>query len=144
MENRATPSRQCPPRWTIARGCIPRSPSKTFVVPTKYLAAARLVRAARLLESPGYSITQVAFLLEYSSPQSFSRHVHGLLDIGAAEFRQRFDGERMLEHMRQTLVLPYRPALLDFDPFHSPPSWMPVGRPSAAMENETVSYSGAG
>lgn len=112
--------------------------------PKKYLAAARLVRAAHLLENPGYSITQVAFLLEYSSPQSFSRHVHGLLDIGAAEFRQRFDGERMLEHMRQTLVLPYRPALLDFDPFHSPPSWMPAGRPAAAMENEPVPFSRAG
>jgi len=66
----------------------------------KYLAAARLVRAARLLENPGYSITHVAFLLEYSSPQSFSRHVHGILDIGAAAFRHRFNGERMLEHMR--------------------------------------------
>lgn len=94
--------------------------------PKKYLAAARLVRAARLLENPGYSITQVAFLLEYSSPQSFSRHVQGTLNIGAAEFRRRFDGERMLDHMRQTLVLPFRVALLDFDPFHSPPPWIPV------------------
>jgi hypothetical protein len=50
----------------------------------------------------------------------------------------------MLEHMRQTLVLPYRPALLDFDPFHSPPSWMPPARPSAATENEPMSYSRAG
>lgn len=92
--------------------------------PKKYLAVARLVRAAALLENPGYSITQVAFLLEYSSPQSFSRHVTGLLDIGAAQFRRRYTGKLMLEHMRQTLVLPYRAQLLTFDPFSSPPQWV--------------------
>lgn len=36
--------------------------------PKKYLALARLVRAAALLENPGYSITQVALLLE-STPR---------------------------------------------------------------------------
>lgn len=92
--------------------------------PKKYLAVARLVRAAALLENPGYSITQVAFLLEYSSPQSFSRHVTSLLRIGAAEFRRRFTGKTMLEHMRQTLVKPYRTQLLTFDPFSSPPQWV--------------------
>jgi AraC-like DNA-binding protein len=112
--------------------------------PKKYLAAARLVRAARLLENPGYSITQVAFLLEYSSPQSFSRHVHGMLDIGAAAFRHRFDGERMLEHMRQTLVLPFHHALLDFDPFHSPPPWIPATRAGIDAPTPTVPMSKVG
>jgi AraC-like DNA-binding protein len=92
--------------------------------PKRYLAAARLVRAAHLLENPGYSITQVALLMEYSSPQSFSRHVSGVLQLGAAEFRRRFTGERMLDHMRQTLVLPYREQFRAFDPFSSPPQWM--------------------
>jgi transcriptional regulator GlxA family with amidase domain len=64
--------------------------------PKKYLATARLVRAARLLENPGYSLTQVAFLLEYSSPQSFSRHVTHSLHCGAAEFRKTYNGEAML------------------------------------------------
>ncbi len=92
--------------------------------PKRYLAAARLVRAAHLLENPGYSITQVAFLMEYSSPQSFSRHVSGILQLGAAEFRRAYTGERMLQHMRETLVLPYRERFRDFDPFTSPPQWM--------------------
>jgi len=92
--------------------------------PKRYLAAARLVRAAHLLENPGYSITQVALLMEYSSPQSFSRHVSGVLHVGAADFRRAYTGETMLQHMRETLVLPYRRQFRDFDPFTSPPQWM--------------------
>jgi len=92
--------------------------------PKRYLAAARLVRAAHLLENPGYSITQVAFLMEYSSPQSFSRHVSGVLQLGAAEFRRAHTGDSMLRLMRETLVLPYRERFRDFDPFTSPPQWM--------------------
>src|SRR5512135_1345643 len=43
--------------------------------PKRYLAAARLVRAARLFENPGFSVANVANHLDYSSPQSFGRHV---------------------------------------------------------------------
>lgn len=92
--------------------------------PKRYLATARLVRAAHLLENPGFSITQVAFLMEYSSPQSFSRHVTGVLQLGAAEFRRTYTGESMLQHMRESLVLPYREQFRQFDPFSSPPQWM--------------------
>ena len=92
--------------------------------PKKYLATARLVRAARLLENPGYSLTQVAFLLEYSSPQSFSRHVAHSLQCGAAEFRNTYSGEAMLEHMRQHLILPFQPQLLAFVPIEVTPQWM--------------------
>lgn len=94
--------------------------------PKKYLASARLVRAARMLENPGYSITQVAFLLEYSSPQSFSRHVQHTLQCGAADFRKTYGGEAMLEHMRQKLILPYREQLLSFVPVEVTPQW--IGR----------------
>lgn len=90
----------------------------------RYLAMARLVRTAHLLESPGYSITQVAFLMEYSSPQSFSRHLATTLHMGAAEFRRRHSGESMLAHFREELVRPHLPRLRRFDPFHSPPSWI--------------------
>jgi AraC-like DNA-binding protein len=96
----------------------------------RYLAFARLVRAARLFENPGYSVTQVAFQLEYSSPQSFSRHLHSVLQMGTTEFRQRYTGETMLEQMRQQLILPYRERLLTFDPFSSPPQWI-APRPRA-------------
>ncbi|QJR36860.1 helix-turn-helix transcriptional regulator [Gemmatimonas groenlandica] len=96
--------------------------------PKKYLATARLVRAARLLENPGYSLTQVAFLLEYSSPQSFSRHVTQSLQCGAAEFRKRYSGEAMLEHMRQRLILPYQQQLIAFVPVEVTPQW--ISRPA--------------
>lgn len=92
--------------------------------PKRYLAAARLVRAAHLLENPGLSITQVAFLMEYSSPQSFSRHVNTMLQVGAAEFRRVHTGESMLRYMRESLVLPFRDRFRAFDPFASSPQWM--------------------
>lgn len=113
-------------------GVVPTTFMSRFIrqgvpTPKRYLAAARLVRAAHLLENPGFSITQVAFLMEYSSPQSFSRHVTGVLRLGAAEFRRAYTGERMLQHMRETLVTPYREHFHDFDPFASPPQWMARG-----------------
>ena len=95
--------------------------------PKKYLATARLVRAARLLENPGYSLTQVAFLLEYSSPQSFSRHVMHSLQCGAAKFRTTYNGEAMLDHMRQRLILPYQQQLITFAPVEVTPQW--ISRP---------------
>ncbi len=91
--------------------------------PKRYLAAARLVRAARLFENAGLSITHVANYLEYSSPQSFSRHVQTVLSCTALEFRRSFDGERMLNRMRNDLVLPYRDILHRFEPFVTTPQW---------------------
>ena len=72
--------------------------------PKRYLAMARLVRAARLFENPGFSVANVANHLDYSSPQSFGRHVRTLMDITAVQFRERYDGEGMLQHFRETLV----------------------------------------
>ena len=91
--------------------------------PKRYLAAVRLIRAARLFENPGLSITHVANHLEYSSPQSFSRHVHTVLQCGAVEFRKTYTGEGMLEHMRRTLVLPYSETLRRFEPLATVPAW---------------------
>ncbi len=91
--------------------------------PKRYLAMARLVKAARLFENPGLSISHVAYHLEYSSPQSFSRHIQTMISCSAVEFRRNFDGERMLERMRNDLVLPYVSALQHFEPFTVPPSW---------------------
>jgi AraC-like DNA-binding protein len=91
--------------------------------PKRYLATVRLVRAARLFENPGLSITHVANHLEYSSPQSFSRHVHTTLGCSAVEFRRRYDGEGMLEEMRRTLIIPYLETLRRFEPFMSVPPW---------------------
>lgn len=92
--------------------------------PKRYLCYARLVRAARLFENPGYSIARVATHLEYSSPQSFGRHVRSLLGISGGEFRRRYDGEGMLTRFRDELVLPYLPVLRRFHPFALQPGWV--------------------
>ena len=84
--------------------------------PKRYLAYARLIRAARLFENPGLSVADVANHLDYSSPQSFGRHVRTLLHITAGEFRRSFDGERMIARYRDELILPYRAALMSLNP----------------------------
>lgn len=96
--------------------------------PKRYLACARLVRAARLFENAGFSIARVATHLEYSSPQSFGRHVRALLRLTAGEFRRRYDGEGMLHRFREELILPYAAILRAFRPFAAMPGWLSAAR----------------
>jgi AraC-like DNA-binding protein len=91
--------------------------------PKRYLAMARLVRAARLFENAGFSIANVANHLDYSSPQSFGRHVRTLLHITAGEFREQYDGARMFERFRTDLVLPYGDVLHTLRPLTPPAGW---------------------
>lgn len=79
--------------------------------PKRYLAYARLLRAARLFEDAGHSISDVSNALEFSSPQSFSRHVQCVLGISAREFRRTYTEARMLERLLDELVRPHRTAL---------------------------------
>jgi len=89
--------------------------------PKQYLACARLVRAARLFENPGFSVANVANHLDYSSPQSFGRHVRMAMGLTALQFRAQYDGEGMIHQFRETLVLPYLPRLRELRPLT--PSW---------------------
>ncbi len=93
--------------------------------PKRYLAMARLTRAASLFENPGLSVANVANHLDYSSPQSFGRHIRTVLRITAVEFRRRYDGEGMLHRFREELVLPYLPVLRALTPLTAPPGWLP-------------------
>jgi AraC-like DNA-binding protein len=95
--------------------------------PKTFLTMARLIRAASLFENPGLSVANVSNHLDYSSPQSFGRHVRTVLDITAVEFRQRYDGEGMLHHFRKELVIPFLGILRVFTPLTGPPGWM-LGR----------------
>jgi AraC-like DNA-binding protein len=54
--------------------------------PKRYLCLARLIRAARLFENPGLSVARVANHLDYSSPQSFGRHVRTVMRMSRACF----------------------------------------------------------
>jgi AraC-like DNA-binding protein len=89
--------------------------------PKRYLAMARLVRAARLFENAGFSVANVANHLDYSSPQSFGRHIRMLIGLTAVEFRERSDGEGMFQQFRERLVLPYRSQLRELHPLS--PTW---------------------
>ena len=84
--------------------------------PKRYLALARLIRVARLLENGGSTLSAAADQLEYSSAQSFGRHVRMVLGVSAADFRREFDTERMLTRFSDELVAPYRERLRRFTP----------------------------
>jgi AraC-like DNA-binding protein len=84
--------------------------------PKSYLAAVRLLHAAVLLEVPGLSIADVAYRLEYSSPQSFGRHVRAIMGITSSEFRNRLPFPAAMHRFLAIMVTPYLQALRDFHP----------------------------
>jgi AraC-like DNA-binding protein len=96
--------------------------------PKRYLAMARLVRAARLFENAGFSIANVANHLDYSSPQSFGRHVRTLLHTTAGEFREQYDSVRMFARFRHELVLPHADVLRQLRPLTPPAGWASASR----------------
>lgn len=84
--------------------------------PKRYLAAMRLVHAAALLEIHGMSVADVAYRLDYSSPQSFGRHVRAALGVTAGEFRRRFSLRTASEDFVGRFVVPFRDVLSTFHP----------------------------
>ena len=84
--------------------------------PKSYLAMVRLLHAAALFEGPGLSVADVAYGLEYSSPQSFGRHVRALMGITSSEFRRRLPFSSALGRFLEIMVTPYREALQSFHP----------------------------
>lgn len=84
--------------------------------PKSYLAAVRLLHASVLFEGSGLSVADVAYRLEYSSPQSFGRHVRALLGITSSEFRHRLPFPAALDRFIGVMIAPYREVLRDFHP----------------------------
>lgn len=103
--------------------------------PKRYLSFSRLIRAARLFENPGLSVADVSNHLDYSSPQSFGRHVRTYLRMTAGEFRRSYDGERMLLRFRHELILPQVGKLLLLRPL----AVRPEGRAMSATRGFTGS-----
>jgi hypothetical protein len=62
------------------------------------------------------SIADVSYRLEYSSPQSFGRHLRTALGVTAAEFRKRFSFEAALDDFVARLIVPYRQCFRQFRP----------------------------
>ena len=84
--------------------------------PKNYLAAIRLLHAAFLFESSGLSVADVAYRLEYSSPQSLGRHLRAMLGLTALEFRRRFPFPVALERFVALMMEPYREVWRGFHP----------------------------
>jgi AraC-like DNA-binding protein len=87
--------------------------------PWTYLTATRLLFAASCFERPGVSIADVASQLNYSSVQSFGRHVKQRVGLTPREYRYRFSFKKALDRYVGSLVLPYQEHLRDFDPWGS-------------------------
>ena len=104
--------------------------------PKRYLSLARLIRAAKLFENPGLSVATVANYLDYSSPQSFGRHVRTVMNMSPVVFRETYDGAGMLQHFRGELVLPYVNTLRSFKPAMTSPSWITRQRNLEAKRKE--------
>src|SRR5437588_7251389 len=87
--------------------------------PKSYLAGMRLLHAAFLFQNPGLSVSDVAYRMDYSSPQSFGRHLRAVLGVTAGEFRRRFPFDVSLERYVDLLVTPYRDTLRAFHPLNA-------------------------
>jgi len=87
--------------------------------PKTYLAGMRLLHAAFLFQNPGLSVSDVAYRMDYSSPQSFGRHLRAVLGVTAGEFRRRFPFDVALARYVDLLITPYREALRAFRPFNA-------------------------
>lgn len=90
--------------------------------PKCFLSSTRLLFAKALLEDGRASMSFVANRLQYSSPQSFGRHVRLMLGVGASQFRNDFTFNQVANHYLEALVLRHRQEFRTFDPFGGPPN----------------------
>lgn len=88
--------------------------------PKKYLAMIRLLYASAFLSAREASVVDVSNALNYSSPQSFGRHVRMMLGLSAGEFRRELSLQAGLDHFTNRLIRPYKPVLATFRPISSP------------------------
>lgn len=85
----------------------------------RFLDLANLVRAAHALEDQRRSIADVAVQLDYSSPQSFGRHVQLVLGMTASTFRATYDCEGMYGRFCDDVITPFHAALCSFRPLRA-------------------------
>lgn len=102
--------------------------------PKSYLAGVRLVHAAHLFDSEGMAIADVAYRLEYSSPQSFGRHLRTMLGITCGEFRRRFPFAVAADRFVRLLIAPYAEAWSRFHPLERVPEGRVLPDDPAALD----------
>lgn len=88
--------------------------------PKTYLAAVRLLYAAQFFEGGGLSVSDVAYRLDCSSPQSFGRTLRAMLGITPGEFRRRYPFPAAMQRFLDQLVFPYRTVWATFHPLKGP------------------------
>lgn len=84
--------------------------------PKEHLVAVRLCHAAKLFDEGDLTIADVAYRLDYASPQSFGRHLRVVLGITPSEFRTRFPFCAVLERFLDRFVRPYKETWKGFKP----------------------------
>jgi len=118
--------RTAPETTTVRRlaGALAITPS-TFVSrfvraglpsPKDYLVAVRLCHAAKLFDEGDLTIADVAYRMEYASPQSFGRHLRVVMGITPSEFRSRYPFCAVLQRFLDQFIVPYRATWKNFRP----------------------------
>jgi len=85
--------------------------------PKRYLAETRLLYAAALFEDRSRSVSAVANDLEYSSSQSFGRHLYGLVGLTPTQFRWRLDLQHAVHSYVIRLIAPHKLKFSSFRPY---------------------------
>ena len=84
--------------------------------PKDHLVAVRLCHAAKLFDEGDLTIADVAYRMDYASPQSFGRHLRVVLGITPSEFRTRFPFCAVLQRFLDRFVRPYKETWRSFRP----------------------------
>jgi AraC-like DNA-binding protein len=84
--------------------------------PKDHLVAVRLCHAAQLFDEGELTIADVAYRMDYASPQSFGRHLRVVLGITPSEFRSRFPFCTVLQRFLDQFVKPYKSTWKTFRP----------------------------
>lgn len=84
--------------------------------PKDHLVAVRLCHAAKLFDDGDLTIADVAYRMDYASPQSFGRHLRVVLGITPSEFRTRFPFCLVLERFLERFVRGHRDTWKTFRP----------------------------
>jgi AraC-like DNA-binding protein len=84
--------------------------------PKKYLAFTRLLYVAAILEDTRIPAAHAARRLNYSSPQSFMRHVREQLGVSVHDFRERYSFDDLASHVSFHTLTEYQDTLRWFRP----------------------------
>jgi AraC-like DNA-binding protein len=95
--------------------------------PRDHLVAVRLCYAARLFDEGDLTVAEVAYRLDYASPQSFGRHLRVVLGITPTEFRARYPFCAVLSRFLERMIQPHREKWKGFQPLAPGRTWAQNG-----------------